>query len=1531
MMPMIPGGYRIPPDFQLTPDGVELAYLPPPQPAPLMQMQPALTTLPVVSFRIFLPAVTATLPTTPPIPPTVATGDVITSTHENTVTTSLDDLWVNEQWIAAHMLTDPTTTPGDIIVRDSSTPSALNRLPLGANASVLTADNSQFLGMKWAPPVAAVSSVFGRTGAVVAQAGDYSVSQISGALADPTTTKGDLLVRGVTVIARLAVGADGTSLLADSTQTLGVRWGAISTGSIGAVPVTRQVLAGAGMSGGGDLSLDRTLSANVVTVFGRIGNVVLTTNDITLAGGVAATRQVIAGTGMTGGGALTADVTLNAAVISVFGRTGPVVAQNNDYTVAQITGAVASTRQIIAGTGLAATPPGSDLSVDRTLNVVDDTTNQRVQVALAGGLVAARRQLNFIAGIDQAINVVDIPSANRVDITFTTTGGGGVPGPSLYAVNGAIIGTRTQLNLIAGTGLSLLGVDNSGANRVDVTFTATTAGVTSVFGRSGDVVAQTGDYLVDQVTGAVPTTRKLNAGVGLAGGGDLSADRSLTVINDTTNQRVQVASAGTVVGTRPEINFIQGANVTLTVADNTTSNRVDVTITAAAAPAAPVSSVFGRTGAVVAVSSDYSGFYVPLTRNVNTGAGLSGGGALSADLTLAGVVFKASGASHASGDVPDPGATAGSTRYLREDATWGVPPGSGASQTPWLSDIDGGGHNLSNVAKIVMVAGSPGTGGIQFPGGGLQQYAWTTCTDGYSINYGGGNVGIGTNQPQELLDVNGGIRVGAVATWGWHVDYFTNPNSVAMEVADDATRATFYSFSIDGNPLILNATSKANVGIGTASPGNKLHVYNAGNCQMLVQATSGFSQYLLQTDTRIWQLSSGGSTTGAYNGTVYLFDQTGNAVRLLIDTAGRIGIGTMPGIGGDFVDISNAGSTLGFYFDTTPRVYIGTRTAARLDFGYNGGLAMSITGNPAVGIGTANPQQALDVQGGNISVYGAGGYSIYAWSPGDVNWRFGMSDQNATVGFARNLLTAHVMYASFASSGGQGFAVGDKVAGLSSFEVGGSGNSYQAYHRGSVGIGLNPFSTVRLTVWGPGAAWPITSGASWGNIVARFGDTSNAILDIGGNGGAGFWLQVGDQTGGQYHYPLILNLNGGNVGIGRQPGYPLDVQGDARIVGNLRINSTYQCYFESYGIGWYAQDGTWIRSSGNAGVWLNSGNFGTNGGLTLGYSGAGPPAGGAIMSGKVSIGTSTLAPGNLTIYANGYGIRLAGPSYGMDSYIDASNFYFLLTNANDPYGGYNGLRPFYIVLSSGAVYMSQGVNVSGGMNVSGTLNLNGTNILNVGQTPWNSAINGNNQQLNNANAISIGTTNINEPLVVNGLGASGQCQIRLVYGNYGMQFRADGTNFYFLFTNSGDPYGNFNGVRSLSMSLNNGFVGLGQAPSGWQFQMSTDGAVKASTSTWGVASDSRLKRNLRPLEGGLEVIKRLPKIYEAEYNGLGGTIEGMRVVNFLAHEIRELLPGTVQSRRVSLRDGEEADINYLNLHEVLMHLILAVQQLAAKN
>lgn len=86
--------------------------------------------------------------------------------------------------------------------------------------------------------------------------------------------------------------------------------------------------------------------------------------------------------------------------------------------------------------------------------------------------------------------------------------------------------------------------------------------------------------LTTTLAAKVSTTRSITAGTGLTGGGDLSADRTLAVSNDTTTQRVRLSNNGTLTGTRQELNLIAGANVTITPVDDNANNRVNITIAA---------------------------------------------------------------------------------------------------------------------------------------------------------------------------------------------------------------------------------------------------------------------------------------------------------------------------------------------------------------------------------------------------------------------------------------------------------------------------------------------------------------------------------------------------------------------------------------------------------------------------------------------------------------------------------------------------------------------------------------------------------------------------------------------------------------------------------------------------------------------------------------------------------------------------------------------------------------------------------------
>src|SRR5215467_3781572 len=110
-------------------------------------------------------------------------------------------------------------------------------------------------------PGGPVFSVFGRIGDVVAVSGDYNASQVTNAVdssvvyanpvwisslawtkitgapnivTDPTTTKGDLIVRSTTALSRLGVGTDGKVLTADSAQPLGMSFQTPAVPSISA-------------------------------------------------------------------------------------------------------------------------------------------------------------------------------------------------------------------------------------------------------------------------------------------------------------------------------------------------------------------------------------------------------------------------------------------------------------------------------------------------------------------------------------------------------------------------------------------------------------------------------------------------------------------------------------------------------------------------------------------------------------------------------------------------------------------------------------------------------------------------------------------------------------------------------------------------------------------------------------------------------------------------------------------------------------------------------------------------------------------------------------------------------------------------------------------------------------------------------------------------------------------------------------------------------------------------------------------------
>jgi hypothetical protein len=99
---------------------------------------------------------------------------------------------------------------------------------------------------------------------------------------------------------------------------------------------------------------------------------------------------------------------------------------------------------------------------------------------------------------------------------------------------------------------------------------------------------------------------------------------------------------------------------------------------------------------------------------------------------------------------------------------------------------------------------------------------------------------------------------------------------------------------------------------------------------------------------------------------------------------------------------------------------------------------------------------------------------------------------------------------------------------------------------GNVGVGTNA-PVAKLNIQGTSKGAPPTSGSDGtSNGIFRLRDNFNVTLDIGTLGASPWttWLQVADSNGMGVEYPLALQPNGGNVGIGiNSPSSKLDVNG----------------------------------------------------------------------------------------------------------------------------------------------------------------------------------------------------------------------------------------------------------------------------------------------------------------------------------------------------------------------------------------------------
>jgi hypothetical protein len=393
-------------------------------------------------------------------------------------------------------------------------------------------------------------------------------------------------------------------------------------------------------------------AAGVSSFNARTGAVTLTTADVTGALGyvpVPPARQVLAGTGLVGGGDLSADRTLsmpNVGTAGTYGDAGtyPVVTTDAQGRVSGVT-----TPSLLAWLGTRTT---ADLPEGPTrLYYTDERVDDRVAALLvpgpnigivyddaagtltvsATGLVTSHSALTGLGADDHAQYHTDARALTWLGTRSTSD----LPeGTRLYYTDERV-DDRVAALLVQGANVTLAYNDAAG------TLTVSAAGAVASFNaRAGAVTLATADVEavlpvsdatalakgsldatkrvrleVDGLTAGVTrvvtvpdadgtlvyTSRSVLAGTGLAGGGDLSADRTLSL--------PAVGTAGT-----------YGDATHYPVLTTDAQGRVTA-VTTQALPAAGVTSFNTRTGAVALLSADVTGA-LGYTPAASTPAGL---------------------------------------------------------------------------------------------------------------------------------------------------------------------------------------------------------------------------------------------------------------------------------------------------------------------------------------------------------------------------------------------------------------------------------------------------------------------------------------------------------------------------------------------------------------------------------------------------------------------------------------------------------------------------------------------------------------------------------------------------------------------------------------------------------------------------------------------------------------------------------------------------------------------------------------------
>ena len=546
--------------------------------------------------------------------------------------------------------------------------------------------------------------------------------------------------------------------------------------------------------------------------------------------------------------------------------------------------------------------------------------------------------------------------------------------------------------------------------------------------------------------------------------------------------------------------------------------------------------------------------------------------------------------------------------------------------------------------------------------------------------------------------------------------------------------------------------------------------------------------------------------------------------------------------------------------------FTGNFTSVGIDDNAVGAVAITIDADERVGIGVSPPSDMLDgytniafggnstMQTNNSATTGASFYiSQNAYRDNVPNWRR-ISETDEASQYVQNNGTHKFNYVAAGT-------IASAITWLEAMRIGADGN---------VGIGTDA-PGVRTEIRGVQGA-PATSGTTQTGIFRISSPTNSNVLDFGQYGSPtyGMWIQGTQSDSLSTEFPIVLQPNGGNVGVGT-----------AAPLCNLHVEST-EPYF--------------MLKDSNASSNVKSVRFSSNAGklyidgVNDGYTGVTAP----------NIIVAQLSNGHV-------GIGDAGPAQLLSLYKDGTDASAYVKIDRVQGGGETGVLFYEANNLVGAAVMNNADGLelrAGGNSTRMAINAAGNVGIAFLANPGTDV--NNNSFTTDPAALTIQKTGGTHTA---GNYAFGKLAMSIPHGGYEMLWTDSGNTsgatfrWYFSVGNNPDSY-----TQSLSRTQGNDWIG-----------------------TFNGSSDRCLKKNIETLDvSALDLINTMrPVTFEWNEKKCPDQTGDIASTGFIAQELLEIIPEGVVSGD-EWDEGEEGGGYALNSLGLIAYLAKGMQELSAK-